>query len=580
MEQENILRRTFNSFDENVVPEKLNIPIAEPKNTLNKDFWKDDKLKQEIRVAILKVAKSFNEYLKLGAKIKDVIFTGSLANYNWNSTSDVDVHLILNLESLGEPIEFLQEYINAKKTIWNDKHNIKIKGFDVEVFAKDKESLFKFKAVYSVLRDKWIQKPSRDEKDINESIIKEKAANIMNEIDLLETISDNEKIIEKSDKIKDKIKKLRQVGLEEGGEFSTENLIFKTIRKAGYLDKLDRLKGEAFDSLYSLNEKKQISENKKETKKLLKEVKHSDSDYEYGCLMLDFKIKNWNDITKTIKKEDIYNKEGYGIEHEPHTTVLYGFHSNEVTPKEIENVVKNKESGKDKISVTIKNISCFENKDFDVVKFDIESSDLNELNKELSKFPNTNDYPDYHAHMTIAYVKSGMGKKYVKKLKNEITLKSGNFSYSYPPHEKMFFSLNSKKEENTLGVEKNIDGMTPKKVEIIKNFINFVCNRLELEEPVEIYLHKGRDEYIRTTASYVPSENSNHIRCENRALVDILRSIAHEMTHNRQREIKSFDPNEEVQTIGGWIEDEANAKAGILIKDFAMKHGFDEIYDM
>ena len=71
-----------------------------------------------------------------------------------------------------------------------------------------------------------------------------------------------------------------------------------------------------------------------------------------------------------------------------------------------------------------------------------------------------------------------------------------------------------------------------------------------MEEPVSIYLHKGRDEYIVTTASYVPDENSNHIRCNGRALVDILRSISHELTHNRQREIESFEIGENVPTIG------------------------------
>ena len=101
-----------------------------------------------------------------------------------------------------------------------------------------------------------------------------------------------------------------------------------------------------------------------------------------------------------------------------------------------------------------------------------------------------------------------------------------------------------------------------------------------MRDYVSIYLHKGRDEYIMTTASYVPSENSNHIRCTGRALVDILRSIGHELTHNRQREVKSFDMGDTVQTIGGWIEDEANAKAGIMIKDFAMNYGFEIIYDL
>jgi hypothetical protein len=63
-------------------------------------------------------------------------------------------------------------------------------------------------------------------------------------------------------------------------------------------------------------------------------------------------------------------------------------------------------------------------------------------------------------------------------------------------------------------------------------------------------------------------------------LVDICRSIAHELTHNKQREIESFKMDEKVQNIGGWIEDEANAKAGILIKDFAINFGNDKLYEM
>ena len=49
---------------------------------------------------------------------------------------------------------------------------------------------------------------------------------------------------------------------------------------------------------------------------------------------------------------------------------------------------------------------------------------------------------------------------------------------------------------------------------------------------MELYIHKGRDEYIVTTASYVPSENSNHVNAKGRALVDIMRSIGHELTQN------------------------------------------------
>ena len=41
---------------------------------------------------------------------------------------------------------------------------------------------------------------------------------------------------------------------------------------------------------------------------------------------------------------------------------------------------------------------------------------LIETNKALSTLPFHSDYPDYHAHMTIAYLKKGAGKKYCEKM--------------------------------------------------------------------------------------------------------------------------------------------------------------------
>ena len=580
-----IVTRGFNFFNEEISPEDIDVQLSNPKDTLNSEIWavemsgtQDIKLRKNIRIAILKIAKVFKEYLKLNAKLKDVIFTGSLANYNWTLMSDVDIHLILDLEAMNEPMEFIEEYINAKKTIWNDSHNIKIKGFDVELFAKDKESLFSSKGVYSVLRDEWIQSPEKYTDDIDEVSIKEKSASIMNDIDSLDSIQDDDEILKRAEKIKDKIKKMRNSGLESGGEYSVENLAFKVIRRDGYLEKLSQIRKGTLDKSLSLAEKNDINESLKSKKRLISEGKEGFKK-EFGCLMLDLNIKNWNKITDIIKREDVYDVPGYGIEDTPHTTALFGFIPDKVAPEDVVEFTKKAMGKESKIKVKLKEISMFENKDYDVLKFDVFSVDLHKLNKKLrEEFPYKNDYPDFHPHITIAYVKSGSGKKYIKKLKKDIVFESGNMSYSYPPNEKIKFNLNER--ENVLGVENDIEGMTPKRVELIRKFINFVCNRLELEEPVEIYLHKGRDEYIATTASYVPDENSNHIRCNGRALVDILRSIAHELTHNRQREVESFKIGENVPTIGGWIEDEANAKAGIMIKDFAMNFGFDEIYDL
>jgi len=133
---------------------------------------------------------------------------------------------------------------------------------------------------------------------------------------------------------------------------------------------------------------------------------------------------------------------------------------------------------------------------------------------------------------------------------------------------------------HTLKIQKGIDGMSPEKVNIVKDFISFVCGKLKMDKPVNVCLRRGRDEYIETTASYVPSNNTNHIRCNGRALVDILRSIAHELTHNRQREVGIFGNGDKVQNIGGHIEDQANGVAGIFIKDFTHNYGYDNIYDV
>ena len=156
---------------------------------------------------------------------------------------------------------------------------------------------------------------------------------------------------------------------------------------------------------------------------------------EYGALMLNVDFKNWKDILSLIDKEDIYNEEpGFSLEKKPHCTVLFGFHASCDVNKIIELTKKN---SKDKIEITCKNISYFETEDYDVVKFDVESKDMTKLNKIMTdNFDYTTDYPDYHPHITIGYVKKGSGKKYDQKHKGEI-ISSNTFIYSPPGDKKV-----------------------------------------------------------------------------------------------------------------------------------------------
>jgi len=172
---------------------------------------------------------------------------------------------------------------------------------------------------------------------------------------------------------------------------------------------------------------------KKEVRKQLLEKKGDTHDY--GCVMLYFDIKKeaWDKFQDMIADEDIYTEEGeqsYGREDEPHVTVLYGLHA-DIPDSTIEGLIDEMEGP----TLNLKKISIFENDKFDVVKFDIigeSEKKLAKMNGEFAKLPHTTDYPDYHPHSTIAYVKAGKGKKYVKTLTGDdiITVSPTQVAYS------------------------------------------------------------------------------------------------------------------------------------------------------
>lgn len=138
-----------------------------------------------------------------------------------------------------------------------------------------------------------------------------------------------------------------------------------------------------------------------------------DKNYDYGCVMVDVSVKNWEEITSFIDNQDLYTVENdntYGLQDRPHLTLLYGLHK-EVTSEMVEDVLKDVKP----FDIEIDGVDIFENEDYDVVKFNIKKTDiLQSIFDELSKLPNSNSFKDYRPHITIAYVKKGTGKKYIK----------------------------------------------------------------------------------------------------------------------------------------------------------------------
>lgn len=105
--------------------------------------------------------------------------------------------------------------------------------------------------------------------------------------------------------------------------------------------------------------------------------------------------------------------------------------------------------------------------------------------------------------------------------------------------------------------------------DIIYDFICFCAEELKInDKPFSIYIESQRETSpIVTTAAYLPDTKTCHIYAKNRAVVDVCRSIAHEMTHMMQDYTGNLIGL--IKDVGGFHEDQANAKAGEIIKKFA-----------
>lgn len=239
----------------------MNLQYLQPHHQLDPEIWeaccdhekcpvpKHYCLKTAVRKALLRISHEFYLSLNIPVPLTDVIFTGSMSNYNYSTMSDIDLHLLLNFSEIDENEELVRDFLNAKKTVWNDQHEIMIKGHEVEVYAQDRDEIHHSTGVYSLIQDEWIEEPQNGTHSINLGAVETKAQSLINIID---TALESPNRMEKLTKVKEKIKKMRQCGLETGGEYSVENLAFKVLRRNGYLEKLYGTYTQDYDSSLSM----------------------------------------------------------------------------------------------------------------------------------------------------------------------------------------------------------------------------------------------------------------------------------------------------------------------------------------
>jgi predicted nucleotidyltransferase len=267
--------KTYNNdselMGENIEPEvsssDVDLSSFKKRDTLPPGIWKDEEtLDSRVRLKLLDIAQDFIEFLDVSwVKPEDTIVVGSIANYNWSKYSDIDLHVVIDYTKVDERKKFVENYFQSKKKEWNDTHDeISIFGYPVELYVQDKDADNASSAVYSLDKNKWIKKPERDvftKKDIDSQAIKKKASSIMTDIEDLEKKTGsadgdeykNRKLYDDTSDLIDDITSKRKTSLSKTkDEMNTDNLVFKVLRRNGYLDKLFNLRDKTYDKMNSI----------------------------------------------------------------------------------------------------------------------------------------------------------------------------------------------------------------------------------------------------------------------------------------------------------------------------------------
>lgn len=206
---------------------------------LNPKLWVKNDLKEDVRQKLLEIAKKWQEFAKIpDSAVHDIVITGGNVNRNYTDLSDIDVHFLIDTKPI--PIkdpELLEDYMKAKKDLWAKNHDIRVKGYPIELYAQDinKETPTS-QGVFSIMNNQWVVEPENLHLNFdNDFNLRAKVREHMRKID---SVLDNNESLETAKSVKRKITELRGESIKKSGEFAIPNLVFKELRNNGYLQKI------------------------------------------------------------------------------------------------------------------------------------------------------------------------------------------------------------------------------------------------------------------------------------------------------------------------------------------------------
>ena len=218
----------------------------EQHNELNPLLWQGEDLRPEVKMALLKIAKDFIEYVEVPFEVKDLVLTGSQLGYYYTKHSDLDLHIIVDFDTVNCDRE-AAELFDTKRLLYKKQYDISIHGVPVEVYIED-SNFPAVSATYSLGQGSWKVKPDRQPEEIDsEEIVR--MSKIWSTV-IGKAIESND--LETGRKVLKMLRNYRKLGLKQTGEYGIENLVYKTLRNSKIIENLMKMIGDLHDQSLSI----------------------------------------------------------------------------------------------------------------------------------------------------------------------------------------------------------------------------------------------------------------------------------------------------------------------------------------
>lgn len=221
------------NFHEFVEPIRYN-------KVLNPKLWDHDRLKSEVRGALLRIADDFIEFVDVPMNVLDIVLYGGNVNYNYTNKSDIDLHLVVDKASIACDRE-VDELFDSKRRLYKQKYNLEIHGIEVELYVEGPDET-PVSSSYSVARDEWILRPKQNMPKYDHAEV----ARMVEVWQLVFQHAMQTGDLQTCRKTVQLLRRYRQMGLKTPeAEFSVPNLVFKSLRNDdtlnGMMALIDRL---------------------------------------------------------------------------------------------------------------------------------------------------------------------------------------------------------------------------------------------------------------------------------------------------------------------------------------------------